>query len=75
MYTGNNLDSLGQKKIDIDVAGKATKLSSKLTSLPSFLFEGTCTSFLPARASEQGNLVSVYIYIYLCTNFFCNLAN
>ena len=34
MYTGNNL---GQRKIDIDVAGKASYKLSNLTSLSSFL--------------------------------------
>ena len=38
MYTGNNLDNyIGQRKIDIDVAGKASYKPSNLTSLPSFL--------------------------------------
>ena len=38
MYTGNNLDNyVGQRKIDIDVAGKASYNLSNLTSLPSFL--------------------------------------
>ena len=37
MYTGNKLDNyIGQRKIDIDVAGKTTKLSN-FTSLLSFL--------------------------------------
>ena len=36
MYTGNNLESW-QRKIDIDVAGKASYKRSNLTSLPSFL--------------------------------------
>ena len=32
----------------------------------------------PARASEQGNVIGsvrIYIYIYMCTIFFCNSAN
>ena len=38
MYTGKSLRQLGQRKIDIDDAVKATcKLSNNLTSLPSFL--------------------------------------
>ena len=36
MYTANNLESR-QRKIDIDVAGKASYKLSNLTSLPSFL--------------------------------------
>ena len=32
--------------------------------------------FLPARASEQGNVIgSVRIYIYICTKKICNWAN
>ena len=36
MYTGNNLESW-QRKIAIDVAGKASYKLSNLTSQPSFL--------------------------------------